>query len=119
MWCEKEHPFEKLESKNNLKIFAQKFAYIKYYNYLCKAKQNDITMKHLNPIKAYKLVLVKESAEKGILKLTERFSVEKYINLLECSKSVSKRLKKLRSNGYHGKVYIVKESGAEEFLKQF
>ena len=76
-------------------------------------------MKHLNPIKSYKLTLVKETAEKGILKRTEHFLTEKYISLAECSKSVVKRLKKLRSDGYHGKVYIIKESGAEEFLKQF
>lgn len=71
-------------------------------------------MKHLNPIVHFKLTAVKD-----ILKLSERFSVEKYASLQDCSKSVRKRLKKAKSDGYHGTIFAVRQSGVEEFVTRF
>lgn len=75
-------------------------------------------MKHLNPIRKFRLNGIKIN-EKGIFKLTEGFLVENYASLQDCSKSVSKSLKRAKSDGYHGTIFAVRQSGAEEFVKRF
>lgn len=76
-------------------------------------------MKHLNPIISFEMELVKLDKNKGILKTSERFLVEKYASLQECSKSVRNRIKKAKTEHYHGVVHSVRHSGAKEFVTRF
>lgn len=69
-------------------------------------------MKHLNPIKSFDIHLY----EKGIFKRFEQLSVEKYISLEECIKSVRKRLKKAKSEGLTPIVYYTRQSGSKELI---
>ena len=78
-------------------------------------------MKHLNPIKEYKILAVKDDKEnKGnILSLSKRFLIERYVSLNKCVKSVREALKKAKTEHYHGKVILKKHSGDEEIVKEF
>lgn len=69
-------------------------------------------MKHLNPIKLFRIDIF----ENNILKRSERLLVEDYINLGECAKSVRKRLKRLKSNGLKTITYYVRQSSSVELL---
>lgn len=75
-------------------------------------------MKHLNPIKEFKILAVKDNKQ-NILSLSKRFLVEKYINLNKCAKSVREALKKAKTEHYHGKVILRRHSGDEEIVKEF
>lgn len=75
-------------------------------------------MKHLNPIKEFKIVATRDNKER-ILSLSKRFLVEKYKNLQECIKSVRESLKKARTEHFHGKVILKKNSGDTEIVKEF
>lgn len=75
-------------------------------------------MKHLNPIVKIKLNGVRID-DKGISRLSEGFLVENYASLQDCSKSVRKRLKKAKSDGYHGTIHSVRQSGVEEFIDRY
>lgn len=75
-------------------------------------------MKHLNPIIKFKLTGVRMD-EKGILRLSERFLVENHESLQDCTKSVRKRLKKAKSDGYHGTIHSIRQSGVEEFIDRY
>lgn len=77
-------------------------------------------MKHLNPIVAFEMDLVKvDNNNKRILKTCERFLVEKYASLQECSKSVRNRMKRAKSEHYHGVVHSIRHSGVKEFVTRF
>ena len=54
-------------------------------------------MKHLNPIKEFKILAVKDNKQ-SILSLSKRFLVEKYISLNKCAKSVREALKKAKTS---------------------
>lgn len=75
-------------------------------------------MKHLNPIKEFKILAVKDNKQ-SILSLSKRFLVEKYVSLNKCAKSVREALKKAKTEHYHGKVILRRHSGDEEVVKEF
>lgn len=77
-------------------------------------------MKHLNPIVCFEIDLVKvDNNNKRILKTSERFLIEKYASLQECSKSVRNRIKRAKTEHYHGVVHSIRHSGKKEFLIRF
>lgn len=69
-------------------------------------------MKHLNPINEFEIRFF----YKDILRRSERFSVKEYASLGDCAKSVRKRLKRAKTEGFKTMVYTIRQSGSVELL---
>jgi hypothetical protein len=76
-------------------------------------------MENVNPIVSFRIDFTKETKDKGILKHSERLLVENYMNLADCAQSLRNRLKKAKSDHFHGKVYEILKSGKEIWVKTF
>lgn len=60
-----------------------------------------------------------DKPNKRILSHSERFLVEKYRNVLECGKSVRKRIKKAKSDHYYGIVLSKTNKGEMKLVCKF